>query len=87
MEDFNGREIHIGDIVQHAMAKDIVDWGPLPASWPRRKDGTVPLCPPFQNTAGVVDFASSRCVRLTPNCASIPVFLACMLEVVQPGAS
>ena len=83
MKDRNGREIGIGDMVIHAEAKTIDKWpGPGEDSFPRRKDGTTPPCPPFLGTHRVKEIVSTTCVRLDPLAGIIPVFLGCALEVV-----
>ena len=79
-KDCNGREIRVGDCVIHCEADSITDWGRPKIDWPKRADGTTPLCVPFQGAETVIR-VGKQTVALGPHVSRIPVFLSCMVEV------
>ena len=83
--DCNGREIKVGDTVEHIAAKEITEWGEGWPDTPKRADGSVPPCCPFQGPAKVQAMAGSRCVSVDQHHGTVPVFVASQLEVITPA--
>lgn len=81
--DCNGREIQPGDIVEHALAKHVVEWPHRAGDRFVMKEGVELRSIPFSGTRTVDCAVTSTCVRLKVISREIPVFLGEMLEVVS----